>query len=106
MNFLLKYITPKNNVSINPALLWDFGNIEPDYKKSKKIIIWRVVEYGTLDDWNAIFNIYGQEEVILTIKQLSGISQRSLNFVSKLFDLKKTDFKCCTKTQWRKAHWI
>jgi hypothetical protein len=106
MNFLRKYITPKSSSFINPALLWDFGNIEPDYAKSKKIIIWRVVEYGTLEDWNAIINIYGEENIVMTIKQLSGLSQRSLNFVCKLFDLKKSDFTCYTKPRWRKAHWI
>jgi hypothetical protein len=106
MNFLIKYVTSKNIRSVNPALLWDFGNIEPNYAKSKKIIIRRVVEYGTLDDWMAIFNIYGEEDVVLTIKQMTDISKRSLNFVCKLFGLKKSEFKCYTKPQWRKAHWI
>ena len=105
MNFLKKYFSADNTNKINPALLWDFGTIKPDYKKNKKIIIERVVEYGSLEDWNVILSIYGEEEVVLTIKTLTGISNQSLNFACKLFNLKRKDFKCYTKQPWRKAHW-
>jgi len=105
MIFLKKYIIPNVNNEINPALLWDFGGKPFDYQKHKQIIIQRVVEFGTIEDWGVIFNKYSDDEIISAVKEINTLSNINLNFISKLFGLKKTDFKCCTKPQWRKTHW-
>lgn len=106
MNLLEKYFSEINGQKeINKFLLWDFGNIKPDYIKHKVLIIKRVVEYGTIHDWNVIFYLYKEAEIIAVIKQFSNLSPLNFNFVCKLFNLNKSDFKCYTKAQWRKAHW-
>lgn len=105
MNFLKNYINADNTAEINPALLWDFGQKKIDYKKHKRIIVQRVVEYGGPEDWAKMFSLYSENEIIAEIKELVGLSALNANFVCKLFNLKKTDLKCYTKTHWRIAHW-
>lgn len=106
MNFLKHYINNNASAEINKVLLWDFGREDFDYRKNKKIIIQRVVEYGSIDDWSAIFSRYSEQEIIDVIKGLTSLSDLNLNFVCKVFHLDKNDLRCCTKAQWRKEHWI
>lgn len=105
MNFLRFYIHKDAHHKVGKALLWDFGDKDYDYTKNKKIIIRRVIEYGDIDDWAALFAQYGEREIITEIMQMDNLSDRNLNFVCKLFKLEKSDFKCSAKQVWRKAHW-
>ncbi len=106
MKYLNSYINSNTKPELNPSLLWDFGEKEFDLQKNKKIIIQRVVEYGTLEDWSFIIKQYGEAEVVRNIKELSGLSKLNVNFICKVFNLKPHELKCCTKPQWRKQHWV
>ncbi len=105
MNFLQNYIDQDTKSEFNTALLWDFGEKEFDLQENKKIIIQRVVEYGSLSDWSFIIKQYGEAEIIRNIKEMSGLSKLNVNFVFKVFNLKPHELKCYTKPQWRKQHW-
>lgn len=90
---------------LNKALLWDFGEKDYDVNKHKIIIIQRVVEYGALSDWCFIVKNYDEDSIISIIKQMPSLSNKSINFVCKVFNLDKSDLKCCTKAPWRVQHW-
>ena len=105
MKYLNSYINSNTKPELNPSLLWDFGEKEFSFQENKKIIIQRVVEYGTLEDWSFIIKQYGEAEVVRNIKELSGLSKLNVNFICKVFNLKPHELKCCTKPQWRNQHW-
>jgi hypothetical protein len=50
--------SPLNNLS--PHLFWDVDMNSLDFKKSKKLIIQRVLDYGLIGDWQIIFKTYGK----------------------------------------------
>ena len=55
-------------------LLWEYDLGSFDFNASRNLVIERVIERGSLEDWRAIFEYYGKEtikEVALSSKQLS-----------------------------------
>lgn len=63
-----------NKPQIATHLLWEYDLKDFDFKASRRIVIGRVIERGSIEDWKAIFSFYGKaaiEEVALSSKQLS-----------------------------------
>ena len=93
------------NATINPALLWEYDLILFDFKEMKQIVIQRVIERGTPNDWYAILNLYGIEEIKNTIKILPYLNDKDSNFVSVVFEIPKNEMKCYTNKQLKPRHW-
>ncbi len=48
---------------INTALLWEYDLNTFNYQKSYKIVIERVLERGTLEDWKEMCVIYNSKQI-------------------------------------------
>ncbi|MBU2554360.1 MAG: hypothetical protein KKF98_07860 [Bacteroidetes bacterium] len=90
---------------LNAACFWDVDITKLDEQKSKRLIIERIVQLGTLDEIKLIKEFYGVETIISTICQLNYIDPKTLNFLSLLFQTPKTKFKCYTRAQSTSQHW-
>lgn len=93
------------NSQIRESLLWEYLTDDIDYSSMKEIITQRVIERGRLDDFYAILNIYGVEEVKSIIKNLPYLNDKDIAFVCAVFDLKKENLRCYTRKQSQKQHW-
>lgn len=98
----------KENISIqdfSSHLFWDTDLSKLDLDKHKSFLIQRVVEYGTLNDWKLIKERYG----LATIKKLSlefrTLDAVSLSFLSTLFKIDKTAFRCYRHKQSVSNYW-
>lgn len=96
---------PKLIQHLNEACFWDVDITKLDEKKSKRLIIERIIQLGTLDEIKLMKEFYGVETVISTICQLNYIDPKTLNFLSLLFQTPKTKFKCYTRAQSMSQHW-
>jgi hypothetical protein len=65
---------------INPALLWEYNLDTFNYKKSYKIVIERVLERGTLEEWREMAQIYTREQILETIDWSAQLEQRDKEF--------------------------
>lgn len=63
-------------------LFWDIDIAELDFKKSMPQIIYKVVEYGKLEDWKLLQQVYSLEEIKTTALELRSLDAVSLNFLS------------------------
>lgn len=90
---------------LNSAYFWDVEISKLDEEKSKRLIIERVLNYGNLNEIKLIKKFYGIKEIISTICKLSYIDPKTLNFVSLLFKVPKTKFKCYTRKQLTQQPW-
>lgn len=90
---------------LNKAYFWDVDIAKIDNEKSKRLIIERVLNYGNLDEIKLIRKFYGVKEIRSTLCQLSYIDPKTLNFISLLFQVPKTKFKCYTKKQLTNQPW-
>jgi len=90
---------------LNKTYFWD---IDPEYldeRKSKKIIIERIMNLGNLKEIKLVRNYYGDEVVIDTVCDLNYIDPKTLNFLSLLFNIPKKRFKCYIRNQSTNQHW-
>lgn len=73
-----------NKPNINDRLLWEYDLETFNYDKSYKIVIERVLERGTLEEWRAILNYYGRDKVLEVIDWSAQLTLRMKDF-SKFF---------------------
>ena len=90
---------------INTTYFWDIDLQKLDEVKSKRIIIERVMSFGTIQEIKLLKTYYGVTEVIKNLRMLSYIDSKNLNFFSLLFNIPKADFKCYTRKQLKDQHW-
>ena len=90
---------------INKTYFWDINLKDLDETKSKRLIIERVMNFGTLREIKLIKMYYGKKEVIKNLCNLNYLDPKTLNFLSLLFNIPKSDFKCYTRTQLNHQHW-
>lgn len=84
---------------LNKAYFWDVDFNKLDKSKSRRLIIERVMNLGNLSDIQLIRQLYTEDEIIQTICNLKFLDPKTLNFVSLLFNIPKTRFKCYIKKQ-------
>ncbi|HAH56155.1 MAG TPA: hypothetical protein DCM02_12965 [Flavobacterium sp.] len=75
---------PKTKPNIPAYLLWEYDLKTFNYDKSYKIVIERVLQMGTLDDWKEIVTYYSQEKILETIEWSAQLDKRDKDF-SKFF---------------------
>lgn len=92
-------------IHVRSSLLWEYSIEDVDYDSMKTLIVQRVIERGRTEDFYAIINRFGIEEIKNTIKQIPYLSDKDIAFVCAIFELKKEDLKCYSKKQSKHQHW-
>ena len=80
-------------------LFWDVDLRTFDLQKHKVQMIHKVLEYGLIEDWNLLKSYYGLEvikEISLNLRSLDVVT---LSFVSTIFNIDKTEFRCYRNSQ-------
>ncbi len=90
---------------INSNYFWDIDLQSLDEVKSKRLIIERVMSFGTIKEIVLLKSYYGKNEIIENLCNLNYIDSKNLNFYSLLFNVPKSDFKCYTRKQLNHQHW-
>lgn len=79
---------------LSPHLFWDVDISSLDFEESKEQIIYKVLEYGVINDWNIIKKVYGLEIIKKTATKLRSLDDVTISFLSNLFQIEKTKFRC------------
>ncbi|MBQ7269603.1 MAG: hypothetical protein IJS62_07125 [Bacteroidales bacterium] len=104
MRFFNKYVP--GNRQINKALLWEFDTNDIDIDKCKTLIAERTIEIGVLEDFYAAFDLFGgiQEFADIAKNNITGLSDKGLNFLCVAFGIKKEETKCYKNRLLRQKH--
>ncbi len=89
----------------SPHLFWDVDLDGFDFDKHKTHLINKVLEYGMIKDWNLLKEVYGLEtikEVSLNLRSLDAVT---LSYLSALFKIDKTEFRCYKHRQLYPTYW-
>lgn len=90
---------------LSSHLFWDTDINALDFEKSKEQIIYKVIEFGMIGDWEMIKAVYGLE----TIKNISlnfrSLDEVSLAFLANIFQIDKTNFRCYKLKQSNQNFW-
>ena len=76
---------------------WDVDPAKLDAVKSSRLIIERTLNLGSIREISLIVKFYGKKQVVDTVNQISYFDPKTMNFISKLFGIPITDFKCYTR---------
>jgi hypothetical protein len=90
---------------LKPNYFWDVDIDKLDIDRSKRLIIERVFALGTAKEIMLVINHYGDTVVISVLKGLNYMDPKTLNFVSKLFNISVQSFKCYKRKQLIPQHW-
>ncbi|PJA08705.1 MAG: hypothetical protein COX70_03030 [Flavobacteriales bacterium CG_4_10_14_0_2_um_filter_32_8] len=91
--------------NLSAHLFWDVDVSALDFEKSKSQIIYKVVEFGNINDWNIIKTVYGLETIKNISLQFRSLDVVTLSFLSHLFQLKKSNFRCYKLKQSNQNYW-
>lgn len=93
-------------MNFSSYLFWDIEDIKKiDFYKRKEYIIERVLQYGQMNDWQIIKNLYGAETIKIVALQIRSLDPKTLSFLSTIFEIPKTQFRCYTTELLNQIHW-
>ncbi|MDR6969483.1 hypothetical protein J2X31_003514 [Flavobacterium arsenatis] len=89
----------------SPHLFWDVDKATFDLNTYKVQMIGKVLEFGNWNDWKLLISFYGLEtikEVALNLRSLDAVT---LSYLSALFNIDKTNFRCYKHRQLVQNSW-
>lgn len=98
----------ETNYTINDLsahLFWDVDVMAMDFEKSKEQVIYKVVEFGVMKDWLIIKKVYGLETIRKVSVQFRSLDVVTLSFLSYLFQIEKSNFRCYKPKQSSQNCW-
>ena len=92
-------------MNLSRVIFWDTDYDKIDWEKKARFVIERVVTRGNWSDWLAIQEFYGIDRIRNEMLRTRYLDKKTLNFLSKLFDVSKEQFRCYTLQQLNPGHW-
>ena len=87
------------------VLFWDFDYDKLDWRRSYKTIIERVLDKGSMADWEVLLKFYGRDFVIDALKKdITYLSDSTADAVCAYFELNITELRCYAKRQSNQGH--
>ena len=86
-------------------LFWDVDLDGFDFEKHKVHLINKVLEYGLLRDWDLLKQVYGLETIKEVSLNLRSLDVVTLSYLSALFNIDKTEFRCYKHKQLYPTYW-
>ena len=91
---------------LSKHLFWDISHKPLNYEQDKAFIVKRVVELGTISDWNILRQRFGIEEIAKTLMPIKNLDKKSASFISVISGTPKKLFRCFSTKQSHPKHWI
>jgi len=91
--------------NFSPHLFWDVDLALFDLMKYQSFLITRVLEYGTMNDWKLIKDLYGLENIKNAALKAKNLDVVTLSFVATIFNIDKSEFTCYKNRQLHQNSW-
>ena len=78
-----------------------------DFQKGRALVAECVAERGDLEDFYAMFSLYGGVKKVRDSykNEVGSLNSRSLAFICAAFDIKREEMKCYTPKRSKAVHW-
>ncbi len=86
-------------------LFWDVDLADFDFEKHKSHLIQKVLEYGLIQDWRLLKQVYGLETIKLVSLNLRSLDAVTLSYLAAIFSIDKTEFRCYKHRQLYPTYW-
>ena len=91
--------------SLSPHIFWDVDVQSVDLEKNGVFVLQRVLQYGILKDWLLLKSIMGVDNIKALAVQLPTLDDVSISFLSNLYKIDKSEFKCYKNKQSNQNYW-
>ena len=91
--------------SLSPHIFWDVDVQSIDVEKNGVFVLQRVLQYGILKDWLLLKSIMGVDNIKALAVQLPTLDDVSISFLSNLYKIDKSEFKCYKNKQSNQNYW-
>ncbi len=91
--------------SLSPHIFWDVDVQSIDMEKNGVFVLQRVLQYGILKDWVLLKSIMGVDNIKAFAIQLPTLDDVSISFLSNLYKIDKSEFKCYKNKQSNQNYW-
>lgn len=95
----------KTILQFSDYLFWDVDKANLDIDKHKSQIIHKVLEYGSMADFNLIKKVYGTEIIKSVSLNFRSLDPVTLAFISFWLKVDKTQFRCYKHKQLSPNYW-
>lgn len=85
-------------------IFWETDYDKIDWENKARYVIERVVEYGTMEDWRLLKTYYGFEKVKQEVLQCRYFRDKTLSFLSVIFQEPVENFRCYIYQQSTQTH--
>jgi hypothetical protein len=86
-------------IRFRKSLFWDVPAQALDMDKNRRLILERVFSRGNIEEFRFVNQYYSRDEIRDTIKLIGSLDNRTLHFISKLYQIKNSEFKCYKRNQ-------
>lgn len=86
-------------------LFWDIEISNSDALTSKRLIIERVLNFGTIEEWQYLLHFYGIELIKSEIVEAGWLDPKTLHFASTYLKIPKSKFKCYKRKRSHPVFW-
>ena len=91
-------------MKLRNVLFWDTTLSNIDFETHSAYIIERIVTYGNFTEWKELLSFYGKEKVIMTVKNLRSMDDKTFHFLGTYFNIPKEEFRCFAEKQSTPKH--
>ncbi len=97
----------KSKPNLPKRLFWEYDYEHMDWQKNAEIVIERVIERGTPEEWEEMIKFYGRKKVVTALKnKITYLTDKATKKVCDYFELKQEELKCYIRKQSQPQHWI
>ncbi len=96
---------PINISDFSKNLFWDVDLDGFDFQKHDGFFAQRVIEYGHLNDWNLLKELYGLKRIKELALQFRTLDAVSLSYLAAIFKIDKSEFRCYKHKQLVPNYW-
>lgn len=89
----------EKKAEVDSSLFWDMRPEDVSAEKNSRLIIQRVLMRGNFSELRGVFNLYGEERFISIAKNLKSLDRKTLNYLSSVFNIDKSEFRCYRERQ-------
>lgn len=86
-------------------LFWDVEASSFDTERHARFIVQRVTTRGRIQDFFTLLELYGRDRIKREVVKIRYLGLVTLNFLSRIFDIPKSRFKCSKQPQSIEQHW-
>lgn len=103
---MMAYTMGMDTGDFSANLFWDVDPETLDFEQHQRYVVARVLERGSLNDWNVLVRLLSLDTVVRIAQSLRTLDDRTLAFLCAVSGATRESFRCYASKPLSRKHWI